>query len=81
VGSGEGVGIASGVGVSVGVGVAVAATLGEAAATVAGDSVDACGLAVHAAITSDVAINVSRASRLVLIPVSPRRRSAMRASR
>jgi hypothetical protein len=47
-----------------GVGVAVAVALGDAAA----DPVEACGLAVHAAIASDVVINVSRTSGPVLIP-------------
>ncbi len=61
-----GVGAASAVGVAVGA--AVGFTLGEAVARAVVESVAAGGLAVHAAMTSDVATNVSRTSGPVLIP-------------
>jgi hypothetical protein len=64
VGAAVGVGDETATGLATGVCVAIAVALGDAAA----DPVEACGLAVHAAIASDVDINVSRTSGPVLIP-------------
>src|SRR6266511_3809871 len=67
VGLGVGFGVAGGPGISAGV--AVVATLGDVVAvTAAGDPVDAGGLEVHAAITSEVAITANRDRGTVLIP-------------